>query len=545
MKLRSKWICVVWGATMVACSFDRTPVMHREFSEAERFWSSDLDEQGTARRGGAANHDQSATMTSESSKAANGEKSRGHSMHVDTQGHVVDTDAGLDDDAGLGAEPAPPKPVACGDQFCPISDAPVTTCCTAQTDIDQHSARTLNTCGVKLSALDEAQYGQGCWQRDQLGIIDPRCPGHGAEPGCCADDGLCGSSNPGNHLGCYHAKGTELRPCRQDTEPVGTVCDPRGSYALRVSVDAAWNGRPGGLAALTDDGRGIIQIYLLVRVDDVDSAGGLTTAARVCGVTLPAFYSSTLCEAYQASFPTSIWESPVLPVPSLSGKYECAADGCVMSMWPTTYLFGIRLDNPEAAWPTAQQTPYLRCPSLEGENCFPDDDVDGQPGISLDVQTEGTAPLMGACREYPYRGAPLSDSIAAIFGGIRRADRLHVGIRARVGGSVRFGTDCATASGSAVVEYVNSRAKGCHVQPGTFDLVTNTGPAGYEEPCRADEASFIDLSMPVYQVLGAGEAPEMWRSPRDMSPSTGPTVSIVRFAPGTVPGCPDARAASF
>jgi hypothetical protein len=299
------------------------------------------------------------------------------------------------------------------------------------------------------------------------------------------------------------------------------------------------------LAALTDDGRGLIQLYLLVRVDEVDSAGGLTTAARVCGVSLPPFYSSTLCEAYQAHFPAGIWESPVLPVPSLGGKYECAADGCVLSMWPTTYLFGMRLDNPEAAWPTAQQTPYLRCPDLPDQNCFADDDVDTHPGVSIDVQTEGSAPVLGACREYPYRGAPLSDSIAAIFGGVRRADKLHVGIRARVGGSVRFGADCTTANGSAVVDYVNSRASGCHVQPGTFDLVTNTGPAGPDEPCRNDEANFIDLSMPVYQVLGAGESPAMWRNARDTTPSDGPTVSIVRFAPGTVPGCPDARAAAF
>lgn len=544
MKLRSMWICVVWGTTVAACSFDRTPVAHRDFSEADRFWASELDQESTARRG--AQRAAAAAIASDKSKAKTTTNTRGSAPNMGSRGKPGDEDAGLEEDAGPAMEPKPPSPVACGDQFCPLSEAPVTTCCTTQSDIEQWSARAVGACGVDLSALDEAQYGQGCWQRDQLGIIDPRCPGRGSELGCCADDGMCGSSDPGNHLGCYHAKDAELRPCRQETAPVANMCDPRGSYALRVNVDAAWNGRPGGLAALTDDGRGLIQIYLLVRVDDYDVAtGGLTTAARVCGVSLPQFYSTTLCESYLANFPASIWESPALPVPSLAGKYECDADGCVMSMWPTTYLFGMRLDNPEAPWPTAQQTPYLRCPNLPDENCFADDDLDGQPGITLQMQTEGSPAVIGTCRSYPYRAAPLSDSIAAIFGGVRRADRLNVGIRARVGGSVRFGADCGSASGSAVVEYVNSRAQGCHVQPGTFDLVTNTGPAGPEEPCRADEASFIDLSMPVYQVLGAGEAPAMWRGPRDTTPSDGPTVNIVRFAPGTVAGCADARNAPF
>ena len=349
-----------------------------------------------------------------------------------------------------------------------------------------------------------------------------------------------------HHLGCYHAQGAELRPCRQQNDPVGAVCDPRGHYALRISVDAAWAGRSGGLAELTDDGRGTIQIYLLVRVDDVDAATGeLKPSVRVCGVELPAFYSSTLCESYQALFPDSIWESASLPAPQVSGKYECAADGCVLSLWPSTYLFGMRMDNPEDAWPTAQQTPYLTCPDLPDENCFADDDADGEPGISLELKTEGMAEPVGACNMYPYRGTPLNDSIAAIFDGVRRADRLQVGIRARIGGSVRFEDDCVSAAGSAVVEYVNSRASGCYVQPGTLDLGSVVGPAGPNDRCREAEANFIDLSMPIYQVLGAGEAPGESSSPRDSSPSDGPTVRVARFPAELVPGCAQAREAVF
>ena len=546
MKLRIILICVLSGMGALACSFDRTPVGNdEELGDAKRLWASDLGRDTVGSRSSSA--DKSDAKTPD--KAQTGTKSReddkedapkARERDAGREDTVVDPD---DEDAGQEPEQ---KPTQCGEQSCPLADDRVAACCTAQSDVERHAARATGACGIDLSQVDEAQYGQGCWQRDQLGIIDPRCPARGSEPGCCADDGLCGTSDPARHLGCYHAKDAELRPCRQDTEPVGTVCDPRGYYALRINVDAAWNGRPGGLAALTDDGRGKIQITLLVRVDDVDAATGeLTPKVNVCGVNLPPFYSSTLCESYQAVFPETIWESHLLPAPNVSGKFECAADGCVMSLWPSTYLFGMRMENAEAAWPTAQQTPYLTCPQLPEENCFADDDADGEPGISIRVQTEGSAETVGACRMYPLRAAPLNDSIGAIFGGVRRADRLQVGIRARVGGSVRFGADCESAAGSAVVEYVNSRASGCYVQPGTFDLGSITGPAGPDDRCREQEASFIDLSMPVYQVLGAGEAPSEARMPRDNTPSEGPTVQVVRFPADVIPSCFDARLAPF
>jgi hypothetical protein len=543
VKSRIIWICAVSITSTFACSFERTPVGKDEaLADAKRLWASDLgsDAVGSLARSGAKSDQQDQGP----------EKAQTGTREDDPKPAAKDAGAGdnnenSENDEDAGREPEQ-KPTQCGDQACPLLEDQVGACCTTQSDVDQHGANATGVCGINLSQVDEAQYGQGCWQRDQLGIIDPRCPARGSEPGCCADDGLCGTSDPARHLGCYHAKDSVPRPCRQEAEPVGTVCDPRGYYALRISVDSAWNGRPGGLAALTDDGRGKIQIYLLVRVDDVDAASGeLKPSVRVCGVNLPQFYSSTLCESYQALFPETIWESASLPAPNVSGKYECAADGCVMSLWPSTYLFGMRMESSEDAWPTAQQTRYLRCPDLPGENCFADDDGDGNPGISIRVQTQGDAPVVGACGAYPFRGAPLNDSIGAIFGGVRRADRLHVGIRARVGGSVRFGGDCVSAAGSAVVEYVNSRADGCYVQPGTFDLGSIQGPAGDEDRCREQEASFIDLSMPVYQVLGAGESPAASRMPRDNSPSEGPTVRVVRFPVETVPGCAEARQAVF
>lgn len=559
MKSRFAWIYVVFGTGMLACSFDRSPLFPPELGESTQparawtFWDSDpkltADSDGdragvgTGRQEGSSEGKDAAVDASMAGADRSKDGTGGEDRADRTDGR-----AGADDlDGGPGEEMVtepPPKPIQCGGQFCPLAEQPAKACCTSSGDMERYAARVADACGVDLVALEDGALGNGCWQRDQLGIIDPRCPERGGEPGCCADDGLCGTSNTAKHLGCYHPPGAELRSCRQDMDPPIAMCDPRGKYALRVTVDAAWEGRDSGLMALTDDGRGPIEIYLLINVGDVDAeTHQVATSGRLCGVRLPQFYSSTLCETYQPVFPDSLWESDKLPVPALGGSFECAEDGCVMSILPTTYVFGIRLENPEASWPTAQQTPYLRCPEQPNNNCFVDDDGDGEPGVTVHVEPGGTIDPDGSCRLYAYNSPPLNASIGAIFGSVRRADRLHVGIRARVGGSVRFGAGCETAAGSALVQYVNSRAKGCYVLPGTAEI--NSRPAGPQEPCTRTEAQFIDDSMPEYRVLGAGETPGTSRSNRDDSASPGPTVSVVRFPADSTPGCADVRQAAF
>ncbi|MEY4580548.1 MAG: hypothetical protein RL701_5251, partial [Pseudomonadota bacterium] len=485
-----------------------------------------------------------------------------------TDASVVESDASLSDagqdagsiltgnDAGTDAGvsppvqvPNPPLPqfVTCGNVFCPLADAPVKACCTTQNDADRRLARKPGVCGVDMSALGDPAFGAGCWQRDQLGIVDDRCESAATEPGCCADDGQCGTNNADRHLGCRHAPGTKAAACGQSA-PLDS-CSVAGTYGIRITVDAAWNGRAEGLAALTDDGRGPIQTYLLTEIGAPDPVSHrLTASGRVCGVTLPPFYSSALCESYQPVFPNELWESVHVPVLSLVGQYGCGTDGCVMSLDPLTYVLGLHLDNPEAVWPSAEQTAKLRCPGLPGQQCFTDDDGDGEPGVRVDVLSRASVadrPTRYCTDGYSVRAPPLSASIGAIFGGVRRSDRLFLGIRARLGATFRFAENCQTGSGSAVADYVNSRATGCLVEPGSVDVAARTQmPAGKNDRCGDDEAHFIDLSMPEYQVLGAGVTPPESGWTRDTNPSFGPVASFVRFAPSATPvTCQDVRAA--
>jgi hypothetical protein len=406
-------------------------------------------------------------------------------------------------------------------------------------------------CGLDLRAVDESAYGEHCWQRDQLGIVDDRCPaasvvqGKPTEAGCCAEDGQCGTVNVDQALGCRHAQGSAIRAC--DEQPATATCDPTGSFGFRITIDASWGGRTSGLAALTDDGRGPIQVYLLAKVDGVDATtNALNASGRVCGVTFPAFYSSSLCESYQPIFPNTIWESSKVPLPDMQGRYECSAQGCVLSIAPATYLLGFEMQNPETPWPSADDTTSWTCASGKGAQCFPDHDDDGEPGVQVNLLTSGTATGGRSCGgRYPYRAAPLSASLAVIVGGVRRTDRLQLGTRIKLGSSVRIADDCSTGKGSAVAEYVNSRAIGCLVEQGSYDLV-QTLPAGSHEACTDREANFLDENLPEYLLLNAGQTPASSLQLDDKSASDGPSVSVVRFGATNMDvSCADVRAAKF
>ncbi|HKU41522.1 MAG TPA: hypothetical protein VJR89_25370 [Polyangiales bacterium] len=455
-----------------------------------------------------------------------------------------------EDDAGRAEQPEKPPVtggLTCGGTDCPFGVDPEKPCCTTAEDVSQRTARTADRCGLDLSALPGG-YGKRCWQRDQLGILDERCPnlpaaGGGGEPGCCSDTGQCGTFNGDHKLGCRYASGAAPRACAE--QPVENTCDPVGNFGARISVDAAWGGRSGGLWELTDDGRGKIEVYLLFQVQGVNSmTRRLEGKARVCGVTLPPFMSTILCEAYQPIFPTRIWESNKLRPLPLLGSYECAANGCVLSLDAQTYLLGFDMNNAEAPWPDPGTNNQLRCPAGNGLRCYPDHDGDDEPGVRVELPSGGYVMGGTGCRSrYERRSPPLSSSVAAIFDGVRRTDRLELGIRTKLGGTARLADDCNTARGSGLAEYVNSRAAGCWVEPGTQNI--GGSPAGPNDPCQRNETTFLDENLPVYMLLAAGETPDSDLELSDTRPSRGPEVSVVRLKPGAAVRCEDVRNAKY
>ena len=124
------------------------------------------------------------------------------------------------------------------------------------------------------------------------------------------------------------------------------TCELEGFWAMRATVDVFWGGKRGGLADLTDAGRGMIITHLLGSIESIDAQGNFIGNVRVCGTALPPFYSSTLCESYQPTFPEWVWESSDMPILPLTGSVECENPGCVLRFNPTTALLGVDLQQP-------------------------------------------------------------------------------------------------------------------------------------------------------------------------------------------------------
>lgn len=428
----------------------------------------------------------------------------------------------------------------CGGVFCPFVAAPIEQCCTGASDVERGTARLVDRCGMTWANANGGSFGDGCWQRDQPGIVDDACEpltsieGEPLEVGCCSDEGFCGTVNTAAGVGCHYKDGVEPRECANDIDN-GTECNPLGIFGARIDVDVAWGGRTGGLVGLTDDGRGPITVHLKIEVKEIDGQMEITGSARPCSVELPQFFSTTLCESYKPIFPNPIWESSKLPPIDITGRYSCLNPGCVLSIDAVTSLIGIDLPNPEAPWPLATETAAVTCAAGKGDKCFSDHDDDGLPGLTINLLTAGKvpsdlAPQTTTCNgDYTYYGAPLSASLGALTKTVRRADRIHLGTRTKLGGASVLGPECATGLGSGIAEFVQSRAWGCMVQEGTTDDPWGTMKAGPNDACTSGEAGFMDENLPIYDVLLAGETPTDPIKVENMAPSTGPKISLVRL----------------
>lgn len=466
-----------------------------------------------------------------------------------------------DDRFGRGPDQGPMTPaqvggMQCGGVFCPFVVAPVEQCCTDAEDVVRGTARAEDLCGLSFANAGPSTFGNGCWQRDQGGVVDSTCEaitssdGVVLEPGCCSDQGFCGTINTASGVGCHYADGEAKTECGGGIDP-DTQCNPLGVFGVRIGVDVAWGGRSGGLVGLTDDGRDELVVHLRVEVDERNGLE-ISGVARPCSVELPPFYSTTLCESYKAIFPDSIWESAELPLIDVTGRYSCLNPGCVLTIDAKTSLIGIDLDNPESPWPLAQETAAVSCPEGVGVACFLDHDDDDLPGLTINVQRSGRVPSSEAPKGtacggyYEYWGAPLSASPGALAKTVRRTDRIHLGTRTKLGGSSVLGADCSNGLGTGIAEFVQSRAWGCMVQRGTTDNPFDLIGAGPNEFCQPAEAAFMDENLPIYEVLLVGNTPTPPIQVEDMSPSKGPLISLVRLGDvGEPVSCEDVRNAAY
>lgn len=432
--------------------------------------------------------------------------------------------------------------LSCSNVTCPVAPTGTEQCCTAATDVDDRRALVANVCGIDI--------GGGCFELEQPGVVDSRCPpaqpvgATSEEVGCCTAAGQCGTLNATKGIGCHYNPEID-QGCDQDIDR-DVICETPGTYAIEAAVDVTWGGRNvSGLINITDSGRGNIVVRLLARIEEIGENGNFVAEIQPCQTVLPPFYSSVLCESYNAVFPDAIWDSASTPSFVTTGRVQCPNPGCILTFDPVTSLVGIDLDDPNGLWPFPETTSTFGCPSGQGLDCFPDHDADADRGITITLPIDGMAPAPpnATCMTgYTYRAPPLNANPFAIIGGVRRTERIQLGVRVRLGGSGRVDADCSTGLGGGIADFVESRAAGCVVQPGTANPFEPL--AGPNTLCNAEEHLFIDQSLPLYTILRQGDAPAPALVIDDHSVSDGPRFSLKRMGDvNAAVTCADVRSA--
>ena len=258
-----------------------------------------------------------------------------------------------------------------------------------------------------------------------------------------------------------------------------------------------------------------IVIHLLAKIEKIDDGTNeLHGTIQPCGVELPPFYSTTLCESYKPMFPTEIWESADLPVVPLAGRMQCRNPGCILTLDAQTVLLGIDLRTPRRRGRRRTETPTLKCTSGKGADCFLDHDDDMLPGMTIELLTMGMAPPGTGCDGryvYKARAAQLEPG-----GDLRRrAARRSACCSERAPSSAARARSRPTATrgvGSGIAQFVQSRSWGCFVQPGSYNSRASMTPAGPNDPCDGAEAQFLDENLPIYNILNVGMSARSRRS---------------------------------
>jgi len=439
------------------------------------------------------------------------------------------TDDAGEVDANEKEEPTEEFGLSCNGDLCPSVTSPAMQCCTVRKDVEERRAQEAYLCGITRSETE------GCIELEQMGALDDSCPSFQPsgvlveEPGCCTIEGRCGTFDVAEGIGCHENESID-QACGEESVDETQSCEPTGIYAVRAEVDLSWGGYSGPLFDITDDSRGLATIDLKITIDSIESDNSFVASVEPCNVVLPPISNSIICEAYLPTFPHEIWDGGTVPPIPVEGEFSCLHPGCLVSIGPGTGSIGIELEDDDSAWPTADEATTVTCPAGWGEDCYPDHDGDGYPGITV---TTGSGEAPGSeekCASgYTMRATPLSANISVIIDTVYRTDRHHLGVRLRLGASGRLNDNCEATDVAGMAEFVQSRAIGCRIEPGTHDLFA--WPAGQNDLCSEAQLQFLNEALPVYDILRLGDVPDESRDlPADKrNPSDGPRFQLIRL----------------
>ncbi len=431
----------------------------------------------------------------------------------------------------------------------------------------------LCACSGLLAAACSLNTAPSGTVKSQTGSITPRGSAGAANAGESGSSSTISGSGAGSSAGgasAAGAAGTGIGPINgsllngpdgggpavmcASSIPKDGICKPNaeGIFALKSEFDVWWHDEVNpASSSLTDPGRGKLTIYFLASLDDIctDGSGG-HASLRTCGTRLPALWVDSVCKVIQIEFPDAMWDAKDMPIFRTTSSTTGFSPGDILSFAKVTYLVGIDLPNPEATWPTWDQTAKFACPGGTGVKCFPDQDDDHHAGVTVRVSKNGPVPpepyKCGSGGPWVRSAAPLGLGEAAF--GLQGASIVYIGLRMALGGHVKIQDACLHGVGDGESSpTIPSRAIDCVLEDGT--------------PCSAANANFVDQNVPNFHILQAGQTPPpapIWQHPRenpswgplavklDRSVSPGPRTSMVRLGDNTQSfDCATVRAADF
>lgn len=321
-----------------------------------------------------------------------------------------------------------------------------------------------------------------------------------------------------------------------------------GVFAVRTEVDVWYTDEVQPMNPLLDPGRGKLTIWFRGEIQGVceDGSNGVAIM-HPCGTILPPLYSDLAAGVVQITFPDELWEKSGIPDYTTVGSTTGFEPGEMLNIAKTAGLLGIKLTDVNASWPSYENTATFDCGGMSGEACFPDQDEDGNPGVTVSMNSAtGAAPNPGymptAGGEWKYIPAPVALDPDTSNG----AADAYIGLRTRLGGSGTISADCSSGVGTGDVDDFESRVYNCKRVDGT--------------ECTVDEASFVDQNTPIFHVLKKDEVPPLdkWQFYRLLAPSAelnmlrntlpseGPITSVVRLGDvGQQFSCADVRNAAY
>ena len=324
-------------------------------------------------------------------------------------------------------------------------------------------------------------------------------------------------ASPVETRGLYASTGSEaLASTYAERElPCGEALS--GSYGVRVELDVFV--QDDASSSEHDPGRGRATVLLHADIARADNGASADVTLRLCGLDLPARYAYASSAVTALALPREIFDRQSMPVWKTRLHTSAADEALQLDAFPM--LLGIALPDPGAAWPSFDQTPAFDCGS---DNCFPDHDDDGEPGLSF--RTQRAAELEDApypaCADWQARG-PSTDNHVWSANSDTEASQLFVGLRTALQLFPQFDATCKQASGSARAADITTRTNDCALADG--------------QRCSPRQATVIDERSPTFHVLEAGETPpETFRDSRrfvdealDRSASEGGQLTLQRL----------------